>query len=118
LHLENNNISRAGAYTLGEMISNKYKLSKLNLNQNPIGDEGFQRIAKGMTDIETLRIITVSGCLLTLDSMPVLSKALANKRFLTKLVLDNNKIGKEGAELLAKGIQANETLTNLHMANC
>lgn len=50
--------------------------------------------------------------------MPVLSKALANKRFLTKLVLDNNQIGKEGAELLANGIRANETLTNLHMANC
>jgi Ran GTPase-activating protein (RanGAP) involved in mRNA processing and transport len=25
--------------------------------------------------------------------MPLLSKALTNKRFLTKLVLDNNKIG-------------------------
>jgi len=57
-----------------------------------------------MTDIETLRIITVAGCQLTPDSMPILSKALGNKRFLTKLVLDNNKIGKEGAELLALGI--------------
>jgi hypothetical protein len=36
--------------------------------------------------------------------MPVLSSALANKRFLTKLLLDNNKIGVEGAELLAKGL--------------
>lgn len=62
LHLENNNISRAGAYTLGEMINNKYKLSKLNLNMNPIGDEGFSRIAKGMTEIETLRIITIARC--------------------------------------------------------
>ena len=46
--MENNNISREGAYTLGEMISNKYKLSKLNLNLNPIGDEGFSRIARGI----------------------------------------------------------------------
>jgi len=30
------------------MISNKYKLSKLNLNKNPIGDDGFGRIAKGI----------------------------------------------------------------------
>jgi Ran GTPase-activating protein (RanGAP) involved in mRNA processing and transport len=47
-----------------------------------------------------------------------LSQALANKRFLTKLLLDNNKIGVEGAQILAKGIAANETLTNLHLANC
>jgi len=50
--------------------------------------------------------------------MPTLSQALANKRFLTKLLLDNNKIGAEGATLLAKGLAANETLTNLHLANC
>jgi Ran GTPase-activating protein (RanGAP) involved in mRNA processing and transport len=50
--------------------------------------------------------------------MPVLSQALANKRFLTKLLLDNNKIGPVGAATLAKGLSANETLTNLHLANC
>jgi Ran GTPase-activating protein (RanGAP) involved in mRNA processing and transport len=97
LHLENNNISREGAYTLGEMISNKYKLSKLNLNLNPIGDEGFSRIARGIQDIETLRIITLAQTNITHLSMPILSQSLANKRFLTKLLLDNNKIGQVGA---------------------
>lgn len=50
--------------------------------------------------------------------MPILSQSLANKRFLTKLLLDNNKIGPAGAQMLAKGLAANETLTNLHLANC
>jgi len=97
LHLESNGISRTGAYTLGEMISNKYKLSKLNLNNNPIGDDGFSRVAKGMAEIETLRIITLAQTGITFESMPILSKALSNKRFLTKLVLDNNRIGTKGA---------------------
>ena len=50
--------------------------------------------------------------------MPALSTALENKRFLTKLLLDNNKIGPQGAAILAQGIKSNETLTNLHLANC
>ena len=50
--------------------------------------------------------------------MPTLSSALAHKRFLTKLLLDHNKIGAAGASLLAKGLAVNETLTNLHLANC
>lgn len=75
------------------MIANKYKLSKLNLNNNPITDEGFAKIAKGMQDIETLRIITLANTLISNLSMNSLSKALSNKRFLTKLVLDNCNIG-------------------------
>ncbi len=75
------------------MITNKYKLSKLNLNNNPITDEGFAKIAKGMQDIETLRIITLANTLISNLSMNALSKALSNKRFLTKLVLDNCNIG-------------------------
>lgn len=75
------------------MIANKYKLSKLNLNNNPITDEGFAKIAKGMQDIETLRIITLANTFISNLSMNALSKALSNKRFLTKLVLDNCNIG-------------------------
>ena len=75
------------------MIANKYKLSKLNLNNNPITDEGFAKIAKGMQDIETLRIITLANTLISNLSMNALSKALSNKRFLTKLVIDNCNIG-------------------------
>lgn len=78
---------------MGEMLSNKYKLSKLNLNNNPIGDEGFIKIAMGLKEIETLRIITLANTQITKDAIPDLSQALENKRFLTKLLLDKNKIG-------------------------
>jgi len=43
------------------MLSNKFKISKLNINNNPIGDEGFIKIAEGLSDIETLRIITLGN---------------------------------------------------------
>lgn len=101
LHLENNWISKEGACALGVMLSNKYKLSKLNLNSNPIGDEGLSKLIAGLKEIETLRIITLGSTGLTKDSIPDLSYALQNKRFLTKLLLDNNKIGPQGATMLA-----------------
>ena len=86
------------------MLSNKFKLSKLNLNQNQIGDEGFVKIAEGLNDVETLRIITLANTNVTKAGIPALAQSLQNKRFLTKLLLDNNAIGPEGAQLLADGI--------------
>ena len=67
---------------------------------------------------ETLRVITVADAGLTKISIPFLAKSLKNKRFLTKISLDHNKIGVEGAFLLTEGIKANETLTNLHLSHC
>jgi len=51
------------------MLSNKYKLSKLNLNNNPIGDDGLIKICDGLAKIETLRIITVANCGITKSSI-------------------------------------------------
>ena len=47
-----------------------------------------------------------------------MSHCLQNKKFLTKLMLDGNVIGIEGAKALSKGIKDNETLTNLHLSDC
>ena len=33
-------------------------------------------------------------------------------------MLDSNKIGPEGAKILADGLKDNETLTNLHLSHC
>lgn len=73
LHLESNEISCEGASALGEMLSNKFKLSKLNLNNNPIGDEGFIKVAQGLNDIETLRIITLANTQVTKVCIPALA---------------------------------------------
>ncbi len=67
---------------------------------------------------ETLRVITLADTGLTKTSIPLLSRALKNKRFLTKIMLDQNKIGVEGAKLLAEGLKDNDTLTNLHLSQC
>jgi len=65
-----------------------------------------------------LRIITLAETGISSASIPELSNCLRNKRFLTKLLLDHNRIGPEGARTLAAGIKENETLTNLHLSNC
>jgi Ran GTPase-activating protein (RanGAP) involved in mRNA processing and transport len=118
LYLENNLITEIGAKAIAKMLRNKVKLSKLNLNNNPIRDEGAQSIAEGIMYNETLRVITLADIGLTKISIPHIAKSLKNKRFLTKILLDSNKIGIEGAQLLAEGIKDNETLTNLHLSHC
>ncbi len=41
LYLESNGITFEGAKALAKSLRNKVKLSKLNLNYNPIGDIGL-----------------------------------------------------------------------------
>lgn len=67
---------------------------------------------------ETLRVITLADAGVTKTSIPIFAKSLRNKRFLTKILLDFNKIGLEGAKILAEGLKDNETLTNLHLSHC
>jgi len=71
-----------------------------------------------MASNETLRVITVADAGITKASIPVFAKSLRNKRFLTKILLDSNKIGVDGAKILAEGLKDNETLTNLHLSHC
>ena len=44
---------------VGKILQNKYKLSKINLNNNPLKDEGLKCIADGLLDNDTLRVITL-----------------------------------------------------------
>ena len=99
-------------------MSNKYKLSKINLNNNPLKDAGLRSIAQGLIDNDTLRVITLQNVGISQNCIPDLANCLQNKKFLTKLLLDGNIIGVDGARALAKGIKDNETLTNLHLSDC
>jgi Ran GTPase-activating protein (RanGAP) involved in mRNA processing and transport len=88
------------------------------LNNNPLKDEGLISIANGLIENDTLRVITLQNVQISEACIPQLSNCLQNKKFLTKLLLDGNIIGVEGAKALAKGIRDNETLTNLHLSDC
>ena len=83
MYLEDNGIGRDGAVALGQMLCNKFKLSKLYISNNPIGDDGFHSIAAGLTDIETLRNLKLADTNISQASIPHLAKCLANKRFMT-----------------------------------
>jgi hypothetical protein len=61
MYLESNSISAKGAALIGGILANKYKLSKLNLNNNPIKDEGLLKISEGLEENETLRVITLQN---------------------------------------------------------
>ena len=74
-------------------MSNKYKLSKINLNNNPLKDAGLRSIAQGLIDNDTLRVITLQNVGISQNCIPDLANCLQNKKFLTKLLLDGNIIG-------------------------
>lgn len=88
LYLENNGITAEGAKAIAKCLKNKVKLSKLNLNNNNIGDLGLQMIAEGIMYNETLRVITIADAGLSKASMGPFARSLVNKRFLTKILLD------------------------------
>ena len=44
-NLENNDITHVGAKEIGRVLANKYKLSKINLNNNPLKDDGLIAVA-------------------------------------------------------------------------
>lgn len=58
------------------MLRNKLKLSKINLNHNPIGDSGMQSISEGIMNNETLRVITIADAGITKLSIPIFAKSL------------------------------------------
>lgn len=89
------------------MLKNKVKLSKVNISSNPICDRGMDLISEGMMRNETLRVFTVADAQLTKAAIPKFSECIRNKHFLTKILLDNNRIGVDGARLLAEGITGN-----------
>jgi hypothetical protein len=70
LYLESNNITSIGAKEIGQVLSNKYKLSKINLNNNPLKDKGLESIAQGLLDNDTLRVITLQNLGISENSIP------------------------------------------------
>ena len=88
------------------------------MNNNPLKDDGLNAIAQGLMENDTLRVITLQNLSISESCIPQLSSCLRNKKFLTKLLLDGNIIGVNGAKSLALGIKDNETLTNLHLSDC
>ena len=76
-------------------------MSKINLNNNPLKDDGLMAIANGLLENDTLRVITLQNLSISENSIPTLSNCLSNKKFLTKLLLDGNIIGVNGSKALA-----------------
>jgi hypothetical protein len=65
-----------GAKEIGAILSNKYKLSKINLNNNPLKDEGLIAIANGLLENDTLRVITLQNVQITESCIPQLAACL------------------------------------------
>merc|ERR1712151_574277 len=95
-------------------------LQIMNLNKNPVGDEGLGIIAEclsiGLTDL------SLSGCGLTSESQATLLNLVSLSPNLKSLDLSNNNLGPTGCSDMVTWMQQNEkdnfSLRSLELANC
>eukprot|EP00928_Gymnodinium_smaydae_P061255 TRINITY_DN45388_c0_g1_i1.p1 TRINITY_DN45388_c0_g1~~TRINITY_DN45388_c0_g1_i1.p1 ORF type:complete len:976 (+),score=125.37 TRINITY_DN45388_c0_g1_i1:49-2976(+) len=95
-------------------------LQVMNLNGNPVGDEGLGIIAEclsiGLTDL------SLSSCGLTYDSQATLLNLVSLSPNLQSLDLSNNELGPSGCadmvQWMAQNEKDNYSLRSLELANC
>lgn len=95
--LDINEVSAKGAMELIQLN----KLTKLSVNQASIGLDGMQDLAKVLNEDETLMDLNLGVNLMGVEAATILVDALKDK-VLKKLYLNANKLGDEGAKMLAE----------------
>jgi hypothetical protein len=119
LGLYANNITSAGATSLGKSLKNKLcALEKLELRVNNIQDDGMIELANSTLEPHTkLWYLDVESNALTDRCTSSISASLASKQSrLKRLMLSNNNIGDQGIRTLVKGLLSeHSTLTYLDL---
>eukprot|EP00985_Skeletonema_marinoi_P029613 scaffold28378_cov223-Skeletonema_marinoi.AAC.17 len=116
LRLERNNIGSGGCTALKETLQGwgTSNLTILDLDNNPIDDQGLQELVAGITNAK-LEELWLSDTLITGAGLRSLSTFLQSESCcLRALDLTRIDFGDEGAMVLADGLRGNKSLTSLH----
>eukprot|EP00984_Skeletonema_dohrnii_P034230 scaffold33508_cov96-Skeletonema_dohrnii-CCMP3373.AAC.6 len=116
LRLECNNIGLGGCTALGETLQGwgTSNLTILDLDKNPIDDQGLQELVAGITNAK-LEELWLSDTLITGAGLRYLSTYFQSESFcLRTLDLTHIDFGDEGAMVLADGLRGNQSLKNLY----
>jgi Leucine-rich repeat (LRR) protein len=111
VELGDNAIGDEGASALGKALQNCRNLNSLGLFFNNIGDAGIKDLAAELEQIQALRSLDISGNEIKADG----AKSIAKLTMLTRLFLDDNEIGDDGATALAAAFSRSETLEILSL---
>ena len=90
---------KSGAIHISQALIIKYTLSKLNLRENDIGDEGIAAIAKALVNSD-ISILNVSKCGITFNGAKLLAQSLPAYHNIEELWLYHNAITVDGVHLI------------------
>eukprot|EP01028_Stygiella_incarcerata_P008687 TRINITY_DN386_c0_g1_i6.p1 TRINITY_DN386_c0_g1~~TRINITY_DN386_c0_g1_i6.p1 ORF type:complete len:553 (-),score=124.59 TRINITY_DN386_c0_g1_i6:321-1979(-) len=119
LNLERCSVCVEGARKVGEMLKKNASLISLNLTRNPLGDEGMIHIADGLKRNSSLKKLVLEHCEIGAEGGKRIGEMLEENASLVKLILDKNSgIGNMGVIRVAKGLEINSSLKELHLNEC
>ena len=119
LNLKHNQLGHQGAEQLAQCLRTNKVLKHLDISCNNIGDNGAKSIGLMLQENSSLQSLFLGKNSIGPIGIESISEGLKNIHSnLKSLSLDINKFGEDGAKHLAEGIQMNQSLTTLNIANC
>ncbi|OQR95756.1 hypothetical protein THRCLA_07598 [Thraustotheca clavata] len=115
--LSDNTFGEQGATVLAKGLGLQSKLEVLNLRDASIGDDGLIAISKALlkNKVTGIRVLDVSGNDLTEASMEALGQLVAALPQLEELRIEENEIGSDGAQKLARFLHKKNVISKLRV---
>ena len=90
-----------GAISISQALMVNQTLLALNLEYNPIGDDGIIAIAASLCN-GSITVLNVEGCGISVVGIRSLAEAISSNQNIRSLSLGNNPITVDGAHLIMK----------------
>jgi len=108
LRLGWNRLGPRGARALAEGLRYSSTLKQLHLPWSGITDDGASHIAAAMESNSSVKLLDLSGCQVSAATCLVLVETLSSNKVLEQLVLQENPLGRAGAQRLLRAVHAGE----------
>ena len=115
LNMWNNDLTSQEASAISDMMT---CLEELYISDNKLGDDGAVIISKGITETNTLRVLTIGVNNITSTGAIAIANSLLHNTSLEELDMRFNAIGQDGATAIAQAITNNKTLKKLIINKC
>ena len=112
IDLNDTEIGDEGAKAIAQAVKWNDVLTHLDLNNNIIGDE-----AQAVKWNDVLTHLDLNNNIIGDEGAKAIAEMLKDNGPLTKLFLNNNQIGNEGAKAIAEALKENHALTLLRLNN-
>ena len=115
LNLTENLIGDEGAIAIGEMLQQNTTLQKLYLSFNHIGAAGASAIARALEKNTALTTLDVANNSIHSDGVVELSQALETNTTLSRIYLSQNDVSERGMKTLIRSLEYNSTVVMLSL---